>query len=274
MTTLIMGATGNVGGALLRQLREAGADVRAVVRPPERLSGADVVAGDFDEPETIASAARGVRAAFLIGGRRDLPGLLSVLKTAGVERVVLLGSRSVIGRVPGNAIADMWAAAETDMRASGLAWTILRPSGFMPNVLRWRPQLATGDVVRVAFADVPIAAIDPEDIAAVAAAALTRPELAGQHLELSGPEALLPATQLALIGQALGRPLRLDPLDGAAARAELASVFPPVFVEAQLGFFERGEFDDARIAPTVRQLLGRPPRTFAQWLAAHRTQLA
>jgi uncharacterized protein YbjT (DUF2867 family) len=126
-TLLVMGATGNLGGALFRQLRDAGADVRAAVRD-RRGAPADAVVADFDRPDTVAAAAAGVRAAFVLGGRRDMPGLCAALATAGVERVVLLTSRSVIGRVPGNAIADMWAASEAALRASPLGWTILQPS--------------------------------------------------------------------------------------------------------------------------------------------------
>jgi uncharacterized protein YbjT (DUF2867 family) len=271
-TLLVMGATGNVGGALLRQLRATGAAVRAVVRDPARTTlpaGTDVVAGDFDQPGSLGPALDGVRAAFVIGGRRDLPGLLSAFRTAGVEHVVLLTSRSVIGRVPGNAIADLWATSEAALPGAGLTWTVLRPSGFMSNARRWSAQLGAGDVVRVPFADVAIAAIDPEDLAAVAAVALTRRTHVGQHLELSGPEPLLPETQLAILGRALGRSLRLEPLVGEAARAELARTFPPAFVDAQLRFFVDREFDDARVVPTVSRVLARPARTFADWAAAH-----
>jgi len=269
---LVLGATGNVGGALFQQLRQAGADVRAAVRDPARAAlpaDADVVSVDFDRPGTIASVAAGVRAAFVLASVRDLAGLLTSLRGAGVERIVALTSRSVIGRVPGNAIADLWANAEDAVRASGLAWTILRPSGFMSNALRWLPQLVAGDTVRTAFAAVPIAAIDPADIAAVAAAALTDRAYASRSLELSGPVALLPAVQLATLGRALGRELRLEPLTGDAARADLARVFPPAFVDAQLRFFADGEFDDARVVSTVSDVLGRPARSFEQWVTAH-----
>ncbi|HET6148629.1 MAG TPA: NAD(P)H-binding protein [Polyangia bacterium] len=273
---LVTGATGNVGGELYRLLRDRGADVRAVVRDRDhpalrdaRAAGADIAVADLDRPETIPSAAAGASAAFVLGGRRDMPGLLGALAGSGVGHVVLLTSRSVIGGVAGNAIVDMWTASEDAVRGASMSWTILRPSGFMSNVERWLPQLRAGDVVRVPFGEVPIAAIDPADIAAVAAAALTDRRHASRALELSGPAPLRPAEQLAALGRALGRELRLESLTGERARAELASVFLAPFVEAQVRFFERGEFDDARVVPTVPDVLGRPARTFAQWLAAH-----
>jgi len=143
----------------------------------------------------------------------------------------------------------------------------------MSNALRWRPQLRAGDVVRGPFGDAAIAAIDPADLAAVVAVALTDRAYAARCLELSGPAALRPADQLAILGSALGRTLRFEPLTGSAAIAELAGVFPPAFVEAQLRFFDRGEFDDARVVPTVAEVLGRPAGTFAQWAAAHASAL-
>jgi len=173
---LVTGGTGNVGGQLYRLLRATGRDVRLVVRNPGHPSlpaDADIVVADLDQPNSIATAAACVQSVFLLGGRRDMPGLLAELRVAGVEHVVLLTSRSVIGRVPGNAIADMWATSEAALLASGLSWTIVRPSGFMSNVLRWLPQLRAGSLVRASFADAQIAAIDTDDIAAVAAAALT-----------------------------------------------------------------------------------------------------
>ena len=274
---LVMGATGNVGGELVRQLLKAGADVRAAVRDREHAglpAGVELVVADFDRPATVAAAARGARRAFVLGGRRDMPGLFAALAAAGVEHVVLLSSRSVIGGVPGNAITDMWTTSEDALRSSGLSWTILRPSGFMSNALRWLPELRRGDTVRAVFADVAIAAIDPDDLAAVAAAALIGRVPASRALELSGPVALLPADQLAILGRVLGRELRLEPLAGEDARAELARLFPPAFVHAQLRFFADGEFDDARVVSTVPELLGRPARTFEQWAAAHAAAFA
>src|SRR5262249_36491703 len=90
----------------------------------------------------------------------------------------------------------MWLESEAAVRASGLPWTILRPSGYQSNALRWLPQLQRGDVVSAPWPDVPIAAIDPADIAAVAAAVLTGPGHEGTALTLSGPQPLTPGDQV------------------------------------------------------------------------------
>jgi hypothetical protein len=76
--------------------------------------------------------------------------------------------------------------SESAVRDSGVPWTILRPSAFMSNALRWLPQLNAGDVVRAAFASVQTATVDPYDIAAVAAQALRRQEHEGRVYQITG----------------------------------------------------------------------------------------
>ena len=89
---------------------------------------------------------------------------------------------------------------------------------------------------------------------------------AGDALELSGPEALTPADQVANLGEALGRPLRYEPHTDAEARAELGD--SPA-VDALFRFFSEGEYDDARVVGTVRAVTGRAPGRFADWARAH-----
>jgi uncharacterized protein YbjT (DUF2867 family) len=275
---LVTGATGNVGGELVRQLAAARHPVRALVRDPasaELPAGVEIAAGDLDQPASLAAALTGVTGAFLLGGHRDMPGLLSQIRGAGVAHVALLSSRSVIGGQPGNAIVDMWLAAESAVQASGVPWTVLRPSGFMSNALRWAPQLRAGDVVRAPFADAAIAAIDPHDLAAVAARVLTAAAgHVGRSYALTGPRAWLPRDQVAVLASVLGRPLRFEPQPDAEARLALASSFPPGFVDAFFRFFVDGEFDDSAVLPTLEPLLGRPPRSFEQWARDHAAALA
>jgi uncharacterized protein YbjT (DUF2867 family) len=251
-------------------LADAGRPVRALTRSPRvARPGLETVAGDLNRPETLPAALEGVDGVFLLGGFDDMPGVMTAMREAGVGHVVLLSSRSVVGGHSDNAVTGMHMASEAAVRASGIAWTLLRPSGFMSNALQWRAPLGGGDVVRAPFATVPIAAIDPYDIAAVAAAVLTRADHHSRSYPLTGPESLLPADQVRILAEVLGRRLRFEPQADAEARAEMSETVPAKYVEAFFRFFADGEFDDSRVLPTVQEITGRPPRSFEQWATAH-----
>jgi len=270
---VVTGATGNVGGELVRALAAQGdVAVRAVARRPDPSTfppAVEVAAADLTDPASLRPALDGARRLFLLGGFAT-PELLARAREAGVGHVVLLTSRCVVAGRSDNAITRMWLDAEAVVRSSGLAWTILRPSGFHSNALRWLPQLQAGDVVQAPWPAVAIASIDPADIAAVAAVALTEPGYEGTALPLSGPQAVTPADQVAVLADALGRPLRYEPLADDDARARMAADGTPApFIDAFFRFFSDGEFDDAPVVDTVRALTGREPRTFAAWASAH-----
>lgn len=274
---LVTGATGNVGAELVRTLSEAGEQVRALVRDPAKAAlvpGAEAVTGDLNRPETLADALDGVDGMFLLPGYDDLPDLLDRAHKAGVRRVVLLSGGSAALRDMDNAVSRYMALSEDAVRASELTWTLLRPRQFMSNALRWLPQLASGDVVRVQFPGIRAGVIDPADIAAAAAAALTRDGLEGQALELTGPQALRPAEQVAVLGAVLNRPLVARELDDEETEAELAATMPREYVDAFLSFFVGGALDEETLYPTVEQVTGRSPRTFEQWATAHAEEFA
>ncbi|MGH9229181.1 MAG: SDR family oxidoreductase, partial [Acidimicrobiales bacterium] len=164
---LVFGATGNVGGAVVRELAAAGAPVRAVVRDPHRASlppGVDVVAGDLGEAVTLRQALAGVDAAFLLSGYDGIDSLVSEMPAAGVRRMVLLSSSTAPTDDLSNAVARYHIVSEQAVRDSGVAWTFLQPNSFMTNAFQWIPQLREGDVVRAPFADVAVSTIDPADI--------------------------------------------------------------------------------------------------------------
>jgi uncharacterized protein YbjT (DUF2867 family) len=269
---LVTGATGNVGGEVVAALAGREEGVRALVRDPAGAAlpaGVEVVQGDLELPESLTPALDGARAVFLLGGWGDMPGLVRRFGGAGVEHVVLLTSRCVVGGKADNAITRMWLDSEAAVRDSGLAWTILRPSGFQANALRWRSQLRQGDVVRAPWPDIAVAAIDPADIAAVAAVVLTGPGHEGAAYSLSGPEPLTSGDQVATLAAVLGRPLRYEPLSDEQARAEMAPDTPAPFIDAFFRFNSGGEYDDSPVLDTVEEMTGRPPRSFAQWARAH-----
>jgi len=279
---LVSGATGNVGGALVVALAAAGQPVRALSRrSPERPwpTGVQSAVGDLDDAASLRAALDSARGLFLLSGYAGTDELLAEARDAGLERVVMLGSGAVTDAVlqaaqpSTNAVVAYNVEAERSVRASGLAWTILRPSGFHANALRWRPQLEAGDVIRGPWAEVAIASIDPVDIAAVAAISLTTGDLDGRALRLTGPEALRPAERVAILADVLGRPLRFESQDDDTARAEmLTDGVPPHIVDAFFRFFSHGETDETTVHPTVEEVTGRSPRSFVQWARDHAEQ--
>lgn len=269
---LVFGATGNVGGALVRHLAGDGVPVRAVVRDPQRADlppGVEAVAGDLTDAASLRPALAGATAAFLLSGYAGIDGLAAEMPKAGVERAVLLSSGAAPSGDTTNAVARYHIASERAVRDAGLAWTFLQPNSFMTNTYEWVPQLRAGDVVRAAFAEVAVATIDPADIAAVAARALRDGGLEGRSLRLSGPEALRPADRLRTLGAVLGRDLRLEPIPDDVARAEMSASMPAEYVDAFFSFFVDGTLDETSVHPTVREVLGREPRPFAGWVAEH-----
>jgi uncharacterized protein YbjT (DUF2867 family) len=269
---VVTGATGNVGGEVVAALSARGQHVRAVVRDPQRASvptGVEVVRGDLELPESLTPSLAGADGVFLLGGWGDMTGLMRRIVDAGVRHVVLLSSRCVIGGQADNPITHMWLDSEAAVRDSGIDWTILRPSSFHANALRWLPQLREGDLVQAPWPQVAIASIDPADIAAVAARALTEPGYERTELALSGPEALTPGQQVAILADVLGRRLHYEPLSDEEARRRMATDTPAPFIEAFFRFYSDGEFDDSRVLDTVERITGRAPRAFTDWARVH-----
>src|SRR3954469_10193419 len=270
---LVTGATGNVGAELVHALAAAGEPVRALVRDDARRSalpaGVEAAVGDLNRPETLEPALDGVRGVHLLAGYGGLPHAPEGMRRAGGERVTLQSSSAVPGGDMTNAVARYHIESESAIRASGLAWTFLQPNGFMSNALEWAEPLRRGDVVTAPFAGVRTAQIDPLDIAAVAAIALTTGDLDGRSLRLSGPEALLAAERVAILGAVLGRDLRLEPQSDDDARAERSASMPPQYVDPFLRFSADGTLDESEVLPTVEEVLGRPPRTFRAWAEEH-----
>ena len=210
-----------------------------------------------------------MEAAFLLSGYAGIAETLAAIRAAGAERVVLLSSSAAPGGDMDNAVARYHILSEQAVRDSGLAWTFLQPNSFMSNTFQWIPQLAAGDVVRAPFADVRVATIDPDDLGAVAAAALTSPAHEGRAYRLSGPESLLPADRVAVLARVLERDLRFEAQPDEEARAEMSRAMPAEYVDAFFSFFADGALDESQVLPTVHEVTGRRPRTFEAWAQAH-----
>ncbi|WP_030258153.1 NAD(P)H-binding protein [Streptomyces violens] len=266
---LVTGATGNIGSALLRELRVAGAGpVRGLTRDAARASfPADVeaVEGDLAQPAALKASLDGVRSLFLVPGMGADADVLAAARQAGVEHVVLVSSMTVQTH-PHLAPAGENLAVERLLQDSGMAWTILRPTQFASNTLWWAASIRAHRSVRAPYADIGLPAIHPADIAAVARAALTEPGHRGLTYALTGPARVTPRQQVEAIGAALGQEVSLDEISREEAHRHMASFMPAGTADAILDL-TGGDVNDEllRVRDTVSQVTGAPARTFEQW---------
>ena len=269
------GATGKVGRSVAERLLADGHDVRVLTRHPDKADlpgGAEVAQGDLTEPETLPAALDGVTGVFLYAVPGSAPAFLAAARDAGVEKVVLLSSMAVDddAEVQANPIAAFHAVIEDAIKASDLTYTFLRPGAFATNAYYWLDQAKAGDVVRLPFGQAVSTPIHEADIAAVGVAALTSDGHAGARYLLTGPEQLTQSDQVRLVGEATGRPLRLEEISPEAAREAMTSQHIPDFVvDTMLDLYAASVGQEATLTHTVEEVTGSPARTFAQWAADH-----
>jgi uncharacterized protein YbjT (DUF2867 family) len=264
MKVLVTGASGQVGRNVVTQLLKAGVEVRAMSRSPRDFpAGVEGIRGDLTEPSTVAFD--GVDSVYLFPVEPTAPELVERARAAGVRRIVVLSSLAVDDGFHGAERATEQAVAD-----SGLEWTVVRPGEFMANTLQWAGDIRSSGVVRAPWGDQPSLMIHEADIAAVAVTALLEDGHAGAKYALTGPEWITPREQANAIGAAIGREIRFDELTREQARANwLSRGWPAEVVDWLLN----DSAEAAHVVPvlrhTVREVTGRPARTYAQWARDH-----
>jgi uncharacterized protein YbjT (DUF2867 family) len=276
---LITGATGTVGRPLAAALAAHDLPVRALTRDPSQVrfpSGVEVVAGDPSRPESIAAHLTGVQAVFLNSTAiRDAAGeFADVAKRCGVRRLVGLAAYNVeqdLSLQPSRYIGDRNRECEAAVEASGLEWVSLRPQVYasMAEPL-WAGQLQAGDTVTWPYADFAEAVVDPRDVAEVAAHALTADDLLGGKPVLTGPESLTHAEMVQVIAEVTGRPLHYrEPSIEEFADGIAAMGLPPELTASFIARFAAFEGRPSELTDEVPAILGRPARTYRDWIADH-----
>lgn len=275
---LVTGATGNIGRELVSQLDAAGAAVRILVRDPVRAAAlpgsAERFTGDLLSPRSLAGAVAGVDRMFLLTpgiGTEAAELAVTAAQAAGVRHIVLLSSTNVLGD-PMPKMGLWHHAREEIVRASGIPATVLRPGGFMTNALDWLPTIREAGYVLDPVGPGRMAPIDPADIAAVAAHALTTGGHEGKAYEITGAELFTVAEQAAVISDTIGRTITARPVatPEEAVAARFPNGAPPALAEAVVeGFRLMRDDTEGLRTDTVEELLGRKPARFADWCARH-----
>ena len=164
---LITGATGNVGKELTRQLLKAGQPLRILTRNPGKAASfnghLEIAVGDLDDPETIPIALEGIDKLFLVTvSTTQDASVLRAAKSAGVGQVVKLSTFEAVD--PGMTEHVKWHHEREELiRASGLAWTFLRPTMFMSTALDWAKTIREESVFHFPGGDGKVPAVDPSE---------------------------------------------------------------------------------------------------------------
>jgi uncharacterized protein YbjT (DUF2867 family) len=273
MTYLVTGATGDVGSRVVEHLIERGQRPRVFVRDAEKARSrfgdrVDVFIGDLGAPASLKPALEGIDALFLVNTGPEIPArdeaAAKVARAAGVKHLVKLSSMDV---AQGLAIGAWHERGEAAIRASGIPFTFVRPTGFMSNLLAWAAPIRAEGIVRASTGEGRRAFIHSEDIAAVAVRALTTRKYDGVSVSITGPESLSFAEVTAKIGAVIGRRLTFQPVSDEEARQRYAATGAPAAeTEAHVSLWRAiREGRLATVTDTVERVLGREPIGLHQW---------
>lgn len=275
MRILVIGGTGTVGSALVRELTGRGVDVRVLSRSAgeEGTHGVERVAGDMSRPETLVPAFVGVDRAYLLTPLAQdevIQGTnaIEAARHAGIERLVF---QSILEAAAGVGIPHFESKVELldRIRGSGLPWSVVAPASFYQNDLRLRDLIVEQGIYPNPIGKGGINRVDVRDIAGVAAAALLEPGYESREVAAVGPDTWTGEAIAEVYSRVLGREVHYtgDDLEAWAAGARR---FMPEWLVGDLvrmfaHFQDRGmAATEAQIADT-RAALGRQPRPFVEF---------
>ncbi|MGJ3704874.1 NAD(P)H-binding protein [Variovorax sp. AFSI2.2] len=258
---LVLGANGKTGGRVLARLRAAGHAVRVGSRSAEPRF-------DWEEPATWKSALQDVRAVYVAyqpdlcvpGAVETVTAFFDAAAEAGVEKIVLLSGRGEPEALD----------AEKALQATSLDWTIVRASWFFQNFSEnyFLDEIVAG-AITLPEGLAPEPFVDADDIADIAAEALVDGRHSRKLYEVTGPQALSFADAIAQIGQATDREIACQIISKEAYAQALAEAGLPPDVAGLVVYLFNTVLDgrNTPVAHGVEQALGRPPRSFAAYVA-------
>lgn len=270
---LITGASGNVGREVLKQILQAGYKVRAAWKSSpgagEAPAGVETAIVDFNRPDTLRAALEGVERVFLVGPvAPDLVELESKateeIKRAGVARIVKLSAMGTRAAT----FPRQHAESEDRIKAAGVAWTFLRPNGFMQNIVIYSGATVRGQNTFYGSAgDGKVSQIDIRDVAAAAVRVLTEDGHVGKTYTLTGPAALSNAEAAAILSSVLGREIRYVNLSPEQMKQALVAAGAPEWNANGVidldTLYREGEA--SMVSPDIEHLLGRKPIAYQQF---------
>jgi len=285
----VVGATGNTGRAVVKELRKLGQNPVCVVRNLEKareVLGADTktVVAELTNGPALEKALHGVESVFVVTGHNpqmveQQNNVLDAALKAGVKNLVrVAGGREVAKTDSTSLVGRGHAAIEERLKQSGIQWTILRPGLFMQNLLGQAATIKSdGKIVMPYPKDFPIAWIDVRDTGAVGARILIDPAPhAGKTYEFTGKRTTN-GEFAEVFSQVLGRPITYVPVTVEQNEAAMKSRNMPEWLVTHLVTIAKiGNAGGFSIENTklIEDLVKRPPLTTRQFVEAYKAAFA
>ncbi len=277
---LVTGATGKTGHAVAKELAAHNIPFRVLVRNAEKGAalkdlGAEIAVGDMAEAATVSDALRGINKAVLImsNGEDQLTNekqFTDCAVAAGVKHLVKLSSME---SEPGTTkpIPAMHVASEEHIKASGMNWTMIRPTFFTQNFLSVARTVKASNEIVLALGNAVVAPTDIRDVAEVIRKVLTDDAHLNKSYDLTGPEAMSLSQAAEKFSNVLGREIRYVAQPVEDFRKVLTQVGLPKWrVNAVCDEF-RLLSDKAKThtTGTIQLILGRAPTSVEQFVKDH-----
>ena len=271
---LVTGATGNIGSALVQELKASDSDFAVMTsKPGVTIAGVETRHGDFESVASLTAAFNGIDTLFLlfplVENKVDLAKYAAeAAKAAGVKHIVR-SSGAGADSASTFALPKLQGEIDDVLAATGIPTTFVRPAGFMQNYVTYQSQAIKDGAIYVADGGQAQSLIDARDIAAVAARVLTNPNAhAGKAYTLTGGEAFTGEQAAATISAALGKPVKHVSVPTEAAVATMNQWGMPPFIVNVMDSLNKivSAGYASGVSPDVEIILGRKPRTFAAFV--------
>jgi uncharacterized protein YbjT (DUF2867 family) len=270
---LVTGATGNTGSILVPALREAGVEVRALVRDESKAQplegiGVEIVLGDLDRPETIAPAVDGVDKIYLLtwNGATQEQQAKNVIHAAAEAGNPYIVRHSMWGSEKSRIIQQGY-RVEQALKSSGLPWTLLKPTFFMQNTMMAAQTIASDGAIYWDMGDGKLGMIDLRDVADAALAVLTGSGHEGKSYILTGPQAISFHDVAATFSKVLGKDVKYVKVPQEAGVQSMIGMGFPEWIAKGYGELDEGFSENfaSRVTDNVETLTGHPARSFEQY---------
>lgn len=260
------------------------------------------VQADLTQPETVLAAVTktGATHAFIyttLGGSTDhMRSIIEVLKTGGVESVIVLSSSSIQGDIRSVTPSDLIAFAHAQVEVSledvfgRNGYVAVRPGFFANNTLWWRSQIGEDGEVKTAFPGLVFDYISPEDIGAVCGTILAGafPTRIETVVPLIGPEQLPISDAVGIVAKAIGKEAKVTlvsqeenvqvMIEKSGLPEPMAQILIRQFAELEAStkspdFFQSPAFKASQDAKAnIERYLGRPPMRLFEWVVQNKSK--